>query len=313
MNNVCLICGEKNNSGDYHTKCTKLFYGISLPPSINMSLDNLQEHAAKAVLSRISVTGVQKKLSLGIEHRGKESRFTVVGLWGNYILKPPAEEYPFLPENEFTIMKLAGCFNIPVVPFALIRLDSGELSYICKRIDRVLDKKKAMEDFCQISGRLTEDKYRGSVEKVGKLLQKYSAYPGLDSIDFFERIIFNFLIGNADMHLKNYSLIETDNGMRLSPSYDLLSTYLAIPEDKEESALTINGKKARLSIDDFKALAETISIAPLTFKKTIANFCKRTSNAVNIIEKSLLPDMLKDSLMSLFIKRIKEISSENVH
>ena len=154
-------------------------------------------------------------------------------------------------------MPIASILKIPVVPHGMIRLLSGELSYITRRIDRDDSKGKIpMEDFCQISERLTEDKYKGSVERVGKLLRKYSIFPGLDITDLFARVLFNFLIVNSDVHLKNYSLIETPQGMRLSPAYDLLSTAIVIPEDPEESALTINGKKSKITTTDFDSLAQ---------------------------------------------------------
>lgn len=312
MDNKCLICyNPTDDATGYHPRCSRTFFGVYPPPSLDLTLDDVQQFAAQSILARTTVTGVQKKLSLGLEGNGKDTRLTVVGLWGKFILKPPSEDYPFLPENEDTVMHIASSLKIPVVPHAVIRLSSGELSYITKRIDRDNKNNKIpMEDFCQISGRLTEDKYKGSVERVGKLLRTYSVYPGLDVADLFERILLNFVIGNSDMHLKNYSLIETQQGMRLSPAYDLLSTVLAIPEDNEESALTINGKKARLSVKDFKALAQNLNIPEVVSSKLYKKFSSEKDTICNIIDKGWLRSNLKEILKSLVKERISVLNPE---
>jgi serine/threonine-protein kinase HipA len=104
-----------------------------------------------------------------------------------------------------------------------------------------------MEDMCQLTERLTEDKYHGSYEQIGKAIQKYSASPGLDVENFFEIVLFSFLTGNADMHLKNFSLLEQPGlGMTLSPAYDLVNTALVNPADDEELALNLNGRKKNI-------------------------------------------------------------------
>ena len=88
-----------------------------------------------------------------------------------------------------------------------------------------------IEDFCQLSQRLTEDKYKGSMEQAGKSIHLYSSNPLLDALTFFEVALFSFLTGTADMHLKNFSLLDYRTVMTgLSPAYDMLSTRLVIPE-----------------------------------------------------------------------------------
>lgn len=307
MSNRCLICSKELEDGleEYHPRCSRAFFGIYPPPMLDLSLDDLKEYAAKSVLARITVTGVQKKLSLGVEKQGGETRFTIVGLWGNYILKPPVDEYPFLPENEDTVMRLAASLGIPTVPHAMIRLASGELSFISRRIDRGENGEKiAMEDFCQLSGRLTEDKYKGSVERIGKLLRQYSVYPGLDAVDLFGRVIFNYLIGNGDMHLKNYSLIETREGMRLAPAYDLVSTFLAIPDDPEESALTVNGKKSGLDRSDFDGLGNNLGIAGSAMRKIHEKMAGRRDALVSLVRSHRLGESMREKLCGLIGKRV---------
>ncbi len=307
MSNRCLICFSpvENGQEEYHRHCSRAFFGIYPPPALEMTLDDLKEYAVKSVLARITITGVQKKLSLGIEKQGRETRFTIVGLWGNFILKPPVDEYPFLPENEDTTMRLAAITGIPVVPHAMIRLSSGELGFVSRRIDRADQGRKiAMEDFCQLSGRLTEDKYKGSVERIGKLLRHFSVYPGLDIVDLFERVIFNFLCGNGDMHLKNYSLLETSEGMRLAPAYDLVSTLLAVPDEPEESALTINGKKSKLDRSDFDTLGRNLGIAEPATRKIYEKAVKSREVMISIVKESRLPESMQAILCKLFEERM---------
>jgi len=306
MNKRCLVCLRPvDGESEYHALCSRRFFRMSSPPALEISLDSVRSLAAQSVLARITVTGVQKKLSLGVEGHGSSARLTIVGLWGGFILKPPSDEYPFLPENEDTVMRMASVMGIPTVPSALIRLASGELSYITKRVDRdTVNRKVAMEDFCQITGRLTEDKYKGSVERIGSFLRRYSIYPGLDGVDLFERILFNYIIGNSDMHLKNYSMIETDDGMRLSPAYDLLSTVLAIPDDNEESALTINGKKNRLSSKDFIALAHSFDITDKVISNLFRKYDDSEHSLFATIDSGFLPENSKDRLKSLVDERV---------
>jgi serine/threonine-protein kinase HipA len=275
-----------------------------------VTLDAVKELAARSVLQRVTVTGVQKKLSLTIDKKGKDARFTIVGMWGHFILKPPVEEYPHLPENEDTVMRLADLLRIPTVPHAVVRLASGERAFISRRVDRTRDGEKlAMEDFCQISGRLTEDKYRGSAERVGKLLRRHSVYPGLDAVDLFERVLFCYITGNADMHLKNYSLVETPQGLRLAPAYDLVSTVLAIPDDPEESALAINGRKSRLRRADFDSLAKALDIPGPTVSKVYRRFVGQGDNLVLSVRANLLPLGMQDSLCRLIAERLRVLAA----
>ncbi len=272
---------------------------------MDLTLEKLKEYAAYNVLNRISVTGVQKKLSLGIEKKGGRSRFTIVGMWGRFVLKPPVEEYPCLPENEELVMRCAALAGIPIVPCGLVRLGSRELCFISRRIDR--DKtgaKTAMEDLCQVSERLTEDKYKGSVERVGRLLRRYSVYPGIDALDLFLRAVFSFVSGNADMHLKNYSLIQSPQGIRLSPAYDLVSTVLAMPEDREETALTINGKKSGLVRADFNALAGSLELSVRQRDAMYRQLCVALPRMKECIEDSFLAPDLKQTMAALVEKRM---------
>lgn len=264
--NRCLFCYKPISAReqDFHAACSKSIFGQSEPPALPYSEEDLEPLAKQVIQSQTALTGVQAKLSLhihGERKAGSERKFTIVGLWGAYILKPPAPRYPQLPEVEDLTMHLAAAAKIKTAPHSLIRLKSGSLAYITKRMDRNPKGKLAMEDMCQLTMRLTEDKYQGSYEQIGKAIQQYSSLPGLDVINYLELLIFSFLTGNADMHLKNFSLLEQPGlGMTLSPAYDLVNTALVNPADDEDMALTINGKKKKLKKKDFTAAMNTLNM-----------------------------------------------------
>ena len=241
----CLYCYQELNSDekDFHPACSKKIFGTPQPPVIDFEESQMEEMAKRIIRSHSAVTGVQAKLSLEIskgENKNEPGRFTIVGLWGDYILKPPSTDYEQLPEVEDLTMHLAGIAGIETVPHSLIRLSSGQLAYLTKRIDRNKKKKIHMEDMCQITERLTEDKYRGSHEQIAKAILKYSVNPGLDVVNFYEQVLFSFLTGNADMHLKNFSLINmTGIGHVLSPAYDMVATSLVNISERATSRTSV--------------------------------------------------------------------------
>jgi len=295
--NKCLYCYAPVEDGfHYHPKCSRKFFGLEVPPCLPYDIMELKEVAKKIIQRSVTVPGVQAKLSLQIEKSRKEgNRFTMVGLWGNYILKPPVEKYPELPQNEDMVMHLAKLFKIRTVPHALIPLRSGELAYISRRIDRTKKNKKIhMEDLCQLSERLTEDKYKGSMEQVARVIRSYSSNPLLDVLSLFEITLFSFLTGNADMHLKNFSLIYEDELHMLSPAYDLLSTRLVIPEkdDPEEMALTLNGKKSKFKESDFKLFSKNIGLNEKQVDNVLRKFENTLPKAYDFIDHSFLHEIL---------------------
>ena len=247
----CLYCYKELKEGqvDYHPACSKKLFGTKIPPRLPFVRSEIGELAKQVVRSQTTLTGVQAKLSLDINRGGKSEpdRFTIVGLWGRFILKPQTDAYRCLPEIEDLTMHLAEVAKISVVPHGMIRFADGELCYITRRIDRTTDGNKIpMEDMCQLTERLTEYKYKGSYEQIAKHIKKYSSIPQLDLVNFWEVVVFSWITGNADMHLKNFSLYNTGHGYTLTPAYDLLATTLIMPEDPEELALMLNGKKRKI-------------------------------------------------------------------
>ena len=262
MENKCLYCYKEINSTElktpagkrgYHPKCSKTFYGNSTPPMLDFTEDQILELAEQIIKSQKTVTGVQPKLSLGLSNKiDAPERFTIVGLFARYILKPQTSLYSNLPEIEDLTMHLAEISKIKTVQHSLIKLKSGQLAYITKRVDRNDNKKLHMEDMCQLTERLTEHKYQGSYEQVAKAIKKYTANPGLDVTDYYELVLFSFLTGNNDMHLKNFSLLKRNLAYDLCPAYDLVASELVVEGDDEDLALNLNGKKKKIKRKDFE-------------------------------------------------------------
>ena len=303
--NKCLCCYKRlaEDEVDYHKVCARKIFESSTVPALPYTRADIKELAREIVTASTTVTGVQAKLSLNISrgHAGSPQRFTIVGLWGRFILKPQTDRFAHLPENEDLTMHMAEAAGIKTVPHSLIRFVDGELCYLTRRVDRTKKGAKiAMEDMCQLSERLTEDKYKGSYERIAKLIRRYSSAPLLDVVNFWEVVLFSWLTGNADMHLKNFSLFR--------PAYDLLSTALAMPEDDEELALTLNGKKKRIKREDFEIAMRDSGLE----EKAISNLFLRFSKAIpkwhELITESFLPLNLQKAYHDKIDKMVRKIS-----
>ncbi|MBW6536035.1 MAG: HipA domain-containing protein [Mariniphaga sp.] len=312
MKNRCLYCYEPLNNGEgYHTKCSKVFFGHKTPPSIPYPIDQMADLAKEVVERRIAVPGVQAKLSMSVikeTQRKAENRLTVVGaLGGQYILKPPNEHFPEMPANEHVTMRMAEAFGIRVMPSALIRLKSGELSYITKRVDRTESGEKIhMLDMFQITEAF--DKYKSSMEKIGKALHEYSDNTLLDKLLFLELSVFSFLTGNNDMHLKNFSMMESPSGWVLAPAYDLLNVAILIPEDSEELALTLDGKKKKLNWSHFEKLGKNLELTDKQIQGVYKRLLKNKPKAHDWINRSFLSDKMKEAYTELVENRYKKLT-----
>ncbi|MBO4778252.1 MAG: HipA domain-containing protein [Bacteroidales bacterium] len=296
----CLYCYKElaNGETDFHPSCAKRIFGTKEAPLLPYTRADINELARQIIRSQTTVPGVQAKLSLDLtkDLQTGNQRFTIVGLWGRFILKPQTEQYECLPELEDATMHLAEIANIQTVPHSLIRFQNGELAYITRRIDRTHKGGKIpMEDMCQLTQRLTEHKYRGSYEQIAKAIVTYSSAPNLDLVIFFEQVVFSWIVGNADMHLKNYSLYKQTEGYRLTPAYDLLNTKVVMPQDADELALTLNGKKRKLTKTDFVTAMSAFNLNA----KTIANIFQKFINCHpqwnEFLANSFLPEQLKEA------------------
>ena len=311
----CLYCYQPLEEGevDFHAKCSKRIFGMPAPPEFPYDESQMSQLALQVIQSQIVVTGVQPKLSLTIakgENRWDTKRFTIVGLWGNYILKPPTLNYPEMPEVEDLTMHLAEIAKISVVPHTLIRLKSGQLAYMTKRVDRTDKGKIHMEDMCQLTERQTEHKYQASHEQVAKTLSKFSSNPGLDVVNFFELVLFSFITGNADMHLKNFSILyDPIMGPVLSPAYDLLSTTLLNPKDDEDLALNLNGKKKKIKREDFEAAFKTLKLDVKQQSNIFLKMEKAKNKWLECIQASFLSPNFKNQYIQLIEERFDRLKA----
>ncbi len=308
----CLICYKSIDSSetDYHTKCLKKEFGLKQFPSININEKELKTYAIALIEANIAITGVQPKLSLWLEESKQNIRFTIVDNKSNFIIKPQSNVYETLPENEDLSMHLASEFGIKTAKHCLIKMPSGKLAYITQRFERIKEKKLACEDLCQLTETLTEHKYRSSYERAGKTIRKYSSQSGFDALSFFELVLFSYITGNADMHLKNFSMLEDVNGgFTLSPAYDLISTFLVIKNETEQMGLTINGKKNRIKRKDFDSLAKNLSLNEKQKENSYQKFLTKNKNIGWWIENSFLPKIQKEKLQELIDTRIKILTS----
>ena len=317
----CLCCGKEILSGAsisekdwcWHKKCVKNFFHTKEMPILDVTKEQLEMLASETVNEGLTIPGVQKKLSLHLSS-DTDARLTIVNYPTGYILKPQTDEFKNMPEFEDLAMRMAEILGIQTVPHALIKMN-GEYAYITKRIDREITEKEvrmyAMEDFCQLSNRLTQDKYKGSYENCGKIIKKYSDTPGLDLAEMYLRVLGSFVMGNSDMHLKNFSLKETEPGnriFRLSDAYDMLPVNVIMPEDQEQLALTINGKKRNIHKKEFRILAESCEISLNVAERMIRRVCGLKEKLFKQIDMAYLSEEQKEQVKILVQERMDVFS-----
>lgn len=275
-------------------KLIKEMFNTSELPVIDFSLEDVSRKAQKTT-GKLSISGVQPKLSMKLDK--KNNSLISVAEGGEYILKPQTAAFPNIPENEQCCMDMAAEFKIDVASHCLLLLKDGSWAYIVKRFDRKSGVKIHQEEFFQILG--TGYKYKGSVEQIGRKLKEISTAPGYDAQLFFERVVFYFIIGNGDAHLKNYSIAYKDKEtIRLTPAYDIVCSKLVIP-DEEDSALSINAKKNELKREDFDKLAEYLNI-PIKIRY------EKFEKSLTLMETIIKNSKIKKEAQERFINIIKE-------
>ena len=316
----CLYCYQTITGEEtcYHSKCAKKIFGTSKAPILPYTRGNIEELALHILEKSTSVTGVQPKLSLDINRGGKNEpdKLTIVGLWGNYILKPQSSKYDSMPELEDLTMKLAEASGIATAQHALIMMEDGELAYITKRMDRgEYGEKYSMLDMCQLTNRLTEHKYRGAYIQLAETIKRYSAIPLLDVQRFWEIVLFSWLTGNSDMHCKNFSLIEKENnGYQLSPAYDLLAVQLTGINDNDELAMPlegygVEGDEALVGFNRSSFLHAMVNsgITEKISEKIIDKMVQSCNKWNYIIDTSFISDELKINYKALVSERLKRL------
>jgi serine/threonine-protein kinase HipA len=221
---------------------------------------------------------------------------------GTHILKPEPGTFPELPHNENLCMNMAATVGLTVPPHGLFPMADGTFCYIVKRFDR-LDSggKLQKETLFQISGQ--ENKYAGSLESLGKIIHRYTTRTGLDALYFFERVLLCFIIGNGDMHQKNWALLTDPQGVvKLAPCYDFVSSKVYLPNESD-SALTVNGKHHGLTRKDFEVLATTLRIDPKAAQFALNTMSSHREHFMTLAKTSTLSPPLHEKFISLFQER----------
>jgi serine/threonine-protein kinase HipA len=261
-----------------------------------------QEAANRA--TKLSIQGVQPKLSAAVSIVDQE--FKIVDQLGTYIIKPQNDLFPQLPENEDVTMRMAKAFGLDVPFHGMLYGKDGSLSYFIKRFDRHgKGKKWATEDFAQLTANTRDTKYRFTMEKLIPVLDEYCSFPAIEKADFFKRILFCFVTGNEDMHLKNFSLITKNGKTTLSPIYDFLNSTIAIKNPDEEIALTLKGKKSNLKASDFidYYAKERLQLNEKTIATILEQMKKATPKWKELLEISFLSEDMKEKYLELLESR----------
>ncbi len=278
---------------------------------------NAEQQRREAVIraAKMSIQGVQPKLSVLLN--AKTGLFEIVDRGGRYVIKPQHGVYPSLPENEGLTMQLAGLCGIEMPLSGLVRCTDGTWSYFVRRFDRVgRNRKVPIEDFAQLGGFNRDTKYDSSMEQTVNTLDRFCTFPAIEKVKLFKRSLFNFLVGNEDMHLKNFSLITRDNKVELAPAYDYLSSTVAFMalgkrlETIEELALPLQGKKRNLTrkiwVEYFGS--ERLSLPRKIIDRTLGELSQAVSVWHTRIEQSFLPPDHKELYLELLSERAATLS-----
>jgi serine/threonine-protein kinase HipA len=306
--NRCPITYQLVKNGKYSAEGLKMLSRqLNNLSVLECSAQELREEAFQRA-GKMSIQGVQPKLSTILNV--KDEKFEIVDKNGKYIFKPQHHIFPQLPENEDLTMKLAATCGIDIPLHGLIYSKDGSLTYFIKRFDRAAHKDRLpMEDFAQLAGKNRDTKYNYSMEKLVSLVDEFCTFPAIEKEKLFKLVLFNYLVGNEDMHLKNYSVITREGITTLSPVYDLLNTTIVLKGDIEEIALTLKGKKKNLSktilMDYFGK--EKCKLTDKSIESVLADIKNGMKSWPGWIEKSFLSDELKEKYMVLLEKRKKLI------
>jgi len=283
----CRVCLEPvSGEAAYHPRCLKALFGVKKPPVLDIDTSKLHT-AALAMIGHTSLSGVQKKISLGLSV--DRATLTVVAEGSQYLLKPQTGVYPSLPENEQLTTRLAKLVGIETAPSGLLELTDGTLAFVIRRFDRISSGKKVrQEDFCQLAQQPPKDKYRGSAELCARLIKQYASEPPIELMKLYRLLLFVWWTGNGDTHLKNFSLLtDEDNIVKLTPAYDLVSTHLVIPNDP--LALPIVGKETKLTRSDWLRFSEYCDLPSSVAERMLRKQAVATNKAMELIRQSFLP------------------------
>ena len=303
----CPITYEECEGGKYSLKGLK-----KLSPRLKSlkdfpfsAEDQVREAIARA--AKMSIQGVQPKLSVRLNVRNEI--FEIVDTGGRYILKPQTENYREVPENEDVTMRLAELIGIDTPLHGLVYSKDGTMTYFIRRFDRAgRNKKIPVEDFAQLSGKNRETKYDSSMEQIISLIEQFCTFPAIEKLKLFNLTLFNYLVGNEDMHLKNFSVIRRDLKVELFPAYDLLNTTIIL-NTREELALPLGGKKSKLERDDFFVYfaKERLDLTRKSIEQTVRRIVKAFPRWTDLIQECFLSDSMKMQYIDLLNERFSKL------
>jgi len=268
-----------------------------------------QRAEAMARATKLSIQGVQPKLSAILNI--KDSRFQLVDTGGKYILKPQHHIYPQLPENEDVTMRMAKAAGINVPLHGMIWSKDMSLTYFIKRFDRAGHKDRIpVEDFAQLAGLSRDTKYNYTMEELVLLIDEFCTFPVIEKAKLFRLVLFNFLTGNEDMHLKNFSVIRNGDKIELSPAYDLVNSTIVLKGGAEEIALSLAGKKRKLTrkvlVDYFGK--ERCGHTDKVIENNIQGLAQAKETWFGLLKICFLNKELKEKYISLLESRIKALA-----
>lgn len=267
-----------------------------------------QRHEAAAYAGKMSLQGMQPKITAQL--KVTEGQFELVDQRGRYILKPQSEQYPELPENEALTMSLAEIIGIEIPVHGLVYSKDNSKTYFIKRFDRFgHGNKLAVEDFAQLLQLSRDTKYDSSMEKVVKTIETYCSFPRIEAVKLFRLTLFNFLVGNEDMHMKNFSLITRENITSLSPAYDLINTTIAQRNTKDEIALPLNGKKNNLTKNDLLKHfpINLLKLNDASVNSVLDEFKQALPGMKTLIGNSFLSESMQEKYLALLEKRREKL------
>lgn len=309
MSSRCLSCLQiVDGLGERHSACTRDLFGTTTEPAIDLELARLHTYGL-AMVGRTALSGAQRKISVALS--GDRSTLRVALAGSQFILKPQAATFPYLPENEHVTMLLAKAAGIPVPAFGLVRLADGSLAYLVRRFDRTPDGAKIrMEDFCQLAEQSPKDKYRGSAELLFRLTHRYASEPLIAAARLFRQLVFAWWTGNGDLHVKNVALLADGPRHGLSPAFDLLCTRLVIEDD--DLALSVGGKRNRLRRADLVALGDYARLPRRASERTLRELAAHLDDSLELVRRSYLPPELREIYLTLLTDRATELRPPEV-
>ena len=319
---LCLSLLTPTKGKPYSTKAIRtLWGGAKVAPILPFAREDYTAFRRDSA-NRISISGVQEKISV----RLTDGVLSPCTREGTHILKPVPkaladmlELVDDVPANEHVTMQIAAqVFGLSTAPNGLVFFPDCSPAYIVRRFDRTpnTETKLLQEDFCQLAGRTRQTdgenyKYTGSYEELGRLLKQFCPAYRIEIEKLFSQILFNYLCGNGDAHLKNFSLLESPLGDHLlSPCYDLLCTSLHLPaesrtalelfDDHETESFQKNGF---YKLADFVELARRCDIQPKRAEAILLRFQTNIHAAIELIRKSLMSPEARERYLGLIIDR----------